>query len=105
MSIRSPLGAIGAILAFTQAIAASALFAVHSESGLQIALVAIIGLVTVVLTSLVIWLIVYLVRKNPGLLFDPAYIDPSIHKWIYVNNKQGIVGKLEDEDSSKSNTS
>lgn len=104
MSIKSPLGAIGAMLVLIQAIAASALFAVRSELGLQIALVGVIGLVTIAFTGLVIWLVVYLVRKSPGLLYDPSDISPYIHKELYVNNKQAIEAKLEDEESDKSNT-
>lgn len=99
--VKSPLGAIGAILVLIQAISASALFAIGSASVfqtiLQAVLVGVIGLVTLASTTLVIWLVYYLVvkLKRPGLLFDPSDFDPAVQLALYVDNPQSIVAKVD----------
>jgi len=85
MSIRSPLGAFGAMVVLIQGIAAGALATVHSQPTLQFILVIIISIVTVSFTGLIFWLILHIVRtlKNPALLFNPKDIDPTVHPLIY----------------------
>ncbi len=82
-AIRSPLGALGALMVLIDAIAASALVPLRSQPDLQkivvLALVSSIGLVTLVVCGL----IVFLAIRRPGLLFSPADIDPSIHADLY----------------------
>lgn len=85
MSIKSPLGALGAIVVLIQGIAAGALVAVQSQPTLQCILIYVISGVTVLFVLLVIWLIIHIVWviKNPALLFNPRDIDPSVHPLIY----------------------
>lgn len=83
MSVRSPLGALGAIVVLIQGIAAGALVAVRPDPTLQLILIIIISAVTVSVTVTVIWLVMYLARKNPAYLFNPKDIDPSAHPLIY----------------------
>jgi hypothetical protein len=106
MVIKSPLGAIGAVVVLVEAVAASALFAVESRFALQIALVAVIALVTLGFSAFVVWLIVYLVvvKKAPGLLFDPSSIDKSIHGDLYVWDKEKISAVIDGGDSTSHRT-
>ena len=103
MSIKSPLGALGAVVVLIQAVAASALFAVGSRFFLQAVLVAVISVVTIGFSLLATWLIVYLVvvKKQPGLLFDPASISQSVHSVLYVPNGKGLSAKLDDKDNTE----
>ena len=83
-AIRSPLGALGALMALVQSVTAGALFAVRSNPLLQLMLVVQLIVVTSIITLLVISLIIYFTRKNPGLLFSPQDIDSSVHERLYL---------------------
>ena len=82
-TIRSPLGALGALMVLLEAIAAAALIPLKSQPDLQtvvvVMMVASIGLITI----LVVGMIALFAWKRPGLLFNPRDIDPSVHAILY----------------------
>jgi hypothetical protein len=100
MTIKSPLGAIGAIVVLIQAISAGALFAIRSQIALQWILVILIAIVTLAFTTLVIWLVVHLTHRDPAYLFNPQDIDPSVHRAIYASQSDKIEVELEDKKPS-----
>ena len=81
--IRSPLGALGALMVLLDAIAAGALFPLKDQPELQryVVLLSIgsIGLITLLVCGLVI----YFAIRRPGLLFSPTDIDPAVHMDLY----------------------
>lgn len=85
-SIRSPLGALGALMVLLEGIAAGALIPLGGEPELQSRLVwMMIGTVSLVTVG-VMALIGYIAVKSPGLLFNPSDIDPSAHVPLYAPN-------------------
>lgn len=83
MVIKSPLGALGALMVLLEGIAAAALVPLQSQPDLQRILVFTIVATISVLTVMIVGLIVYFARTNPGLLFNPGDIDPSVHLSLY----------------------
>lgn len=82
-AIRSPLGAVGALMVFLEGIATSALIPLSSQPHLQALLVYLmvvsIGVITLVIVIVVAWF----AFTNPGLLFNPQDIDRSVHLPLY----------------------
>ena len=93
--IRSPLGALGALMVLLEGIAAGALVAVNSQPVLQWILVIMMTVVTVAIAGLVIWIVWHFARKHPGLLFNPQDISPSVHGVLYAPPGQTVVTGLE----------
>ncbi len=89
--IRSPLGALSAVIVLVQSISAGALFAVRSDPLLLKVLASVIAFTTLLITALVVGIIVYFTRKAPGLLFNPQDIAPSVHKELYAPAKVDLV--------------
>jgi hypothetical protein len=83
LPIRSPLGAIGAILVALEGIAGGSLFALDSGSGLQIAMVAAMISVFAAVTLVVLGIIVYFSVRQPAYLFNPSDISESAHVILY----------------------
>ena len=81
--IRSPLGALGALMVLLDAIAAGALFPLKDQPELQryvvFLLIGSIGLITLLVCGLVI----YFAIRRPGLVFSPTDIDPAAHMHLY----------------------
>ena len=73
-TIRSPLGAVGAILVALEAVFGGTLFALDTASGLRVAIVVTMIAVFISVTAVVLWMVVYLTIKNPGFLFNPAEV-------------------------------
>lgn len=72
MPIRSPLGALGAILVGLEGVAGATLFALDSDPHLRsIMAYTIIG-GFILITSTVLILVCYFAKTNPGFLFNPA---------------------------------
>ena len=85
--IRSPLGAIGAILVALEAVFGGALFALDGKPVLQAAMVATMIAVFVLVSLVVLWMVVYLTLKKPGFLFNPAEVaqlSESVQQAIYT---------------------
>lgn len=82
--VRSPLGAIGAIVVLLQGISAGALLALRSQPVLQWVLVIMMVSMTTVITGVVVWMVVRFARSNPALLFPAQDIDPSVQRLIYA---------------------
>ena len=72
--IRSPLGAIGAVLVVLEGIAAGTLFALDSDPLLRLAIVATMIFVLVSVTVVVLGIAIYFAKTKPGFLFNPADI-------------------------------
>ena len=72
--IRSPLGAVGALLVALEAIAGGTLLALESDPGLRIALVVAMIAVLVAVTVVILGLIIHVAKTNPAYLFNPAEI-------------------------------
>ena len=73
--IRSPLGAIGALLVALEGIAGATLFALDSDPlWLRVAIVAVMMFVLLMVAGVVLWVIIYFTIKNPGFLFNPAEV-------------------------------
>ena len=87
-TIRSPLGALGALMVLMQGISVGALAVVKDQLVLQYVLVSIIGLVLITVTGLVCYLILHFAKSNPGLLFNPRDITPEIHRDLYVQREK-----------------
>ena len=84
--IRSPLGAIGAILVALEAVFGGTLFALDDSFWLRVAIVVTMIVVFVSVTAIVLWMVVYLTVKNPGFLFSPvevAQLSESVQRNIY----------------------
>ncbi len=82
--IRSPLGALGALIVLLEGIAAGALVAVKSQPALQWILVIMMVFLTSAITLLVIWIVWRFARNNPGLLFSPQDISQAVHGRLYA---------------------
>ena len=93
MSIRSPLGALGALMILLQGIAAAALVPLQSQPDLQLILVRLVVGVTSILTSVVVIVVLWFAFKNPGLLFSPRDIDPRVHVDLYRPDIPTPVGR------------
>ncbi len=75
LPIRSPLGAIGALLIAMEGIAGATLFALASDPlWLRVAIVTVMMLVLLIVSAVVLWIIIYFAIKNPGFLFNPAEV-------------------------------
>ena len=72
--IRSPLGAVGALLVTLEAIAGGTLFALDANPGLRIAIVATMIAVIATVTVVILGLIIYVAKTNLAYLFNPAEI-------------------------------
>ena len=99
--IRSPLGALGALLVSMQAISVGALVAVNSQPYLQIAIVVVMLLVVFAVAATVCFLVVLFALQRPGLLFNPQDIAQSVHRDLYLPISPGRVveAKLLDKES------
>jgi hypothetical protein len=83
LPIRSPLGAIGAILVALEGVAGGSLFALDSSSVLQTAMVAAMILVFVAVTVVLLGVIIYFAVRQPAYLFNPSDISESAHLALY----------------------
>ena len=72
--IRSPLGAVGALLVALEAVCAASLFALPAYSMQSWVVVMTMVAVFVAVASVVLWMVVYLTVKKPGFLFNPAEV-------------------------------
>ena len=70
--IRSPLGALGAILVLLEGIAGATLFALDSDPHLRLAIVVTIISVFALTALTVLGIVVYFAIAKPGFLFNPA---------------------------------
>ena len=62
-------------MVFMEGIAGATLFALDSDPlWLRVAIVTIMLLVFVSVTSVVLWVVIYFAVKNPGFLFNPAEV-------------------------------
>lgn len=96
--VRSPLGAIGALLVALEAIFGGALFALGADPWLRLAMVTTMIAVFVPAAIVVLWMVVYLTVKNPGFLFNPAEVaqlSEAVQRVIYVPPSGRL--SLEDE--------
>lgn len=84
MSIRSPLGALGALMVLMQAVSAGALVAVKDKFILQAVLVSVMSLALISITVIVGFLVVRFAIRSPGLLFNPQDIAAEVHHDLYV---------------------
>ncbi len=83
MSIRSPLGALGALMVLLQGIAAAALVPLESQPDLQRLLVWLMVGVTIAITSVVVIVVLWFTFRRPGLLFSPRDISMQAHLELY----------------------
>lgn len=83
MPIRSPLGALGALMVLLQGIAAAALVPLESQPDLQRLLVWMMVGVTIAITLVVVIVVLWFAFRNPGLLFSPRDISPEAHIPLY----------------------
>jgi len=109
-TVRSPLGALGALMVLLEGIAAAALIPLKSQPGLQTAVVIMMVASIGLLTILVIGMIALFAWKRPGLLFNPRDIDPSVHPILYgageapnVPPPQSVSLVVRDEESQGQN--
>jgi hypothetical protein len=84
LPIRSPLGAIGAILVALEGVAGGSLFALDPGSALQTAMVAAMIFVFVTVTLVVLGMIIYFAVRQPAYLFNPSDISESAHLTLYT---------------------
>ena len=82
-SIKSPLGALGALMVMLEAIAAGALIPTQSQPMLQTILVICIVFEALAVSLVVLGVIVYFAVKRPAYLFSPSDISPSAHGRLY----------------------
>ena len=85
--VRSPLGAIGALLVALEAIFGGALFALDADPWLRLAMVTTMIVGFVPTAGVVLWMVVYLAVKNPGFLFNPAEVaqlSESVQRGVYA---------------------
>ncbi|MEK7807423.1 MAG: hypothetical protein AAB528_06780 [Chloroflexota bacterium] len=83
LPIRSPLGAIGAILVALEGVAGGSLFALDSGSVLQTAMVAAMIFAFVAVTVVVLCVYIYFAVRKPAYLFNPSDISESAHLALY----------------------
>ena len=86
--IRSPLGAIGAVLVVLEGIAAGTLFALDSDPLLRLAIVATMIFVLVSVTVVVLGIAIYFAKTKPGFLFnraDIARLSESTQQSLFPN--------------------
>lgn len=81
--IRSPLGALGALMVLLEGIAAAALVPLEGQPELQRMLVWLMIGVTSAITAVVIVVVLRFTFRNPGLLFSPRDINPEAHISLY----------------------
>lgn len=89
-TIRSPLGALGALLVLLQGISAGAIAVLQNQAILQFILVITMVIIAVVITGVVTFVVIRFTLRNPGLLFNPQDIDPSVHKTLYASESGKI---------------
>ena len=78
-ALRSPIGALGVLMALIEAVAGCMLFAVKEQPDLQRWIVfGILGYMFLIV-AMVWWLLWYILvkRKQPAWLFDPASLHPA----------------------------
>ena len=83
LPIRSPLGAVGAILVALEAIATASLFALESDPSLRTWMVAAMIFVFILVTVVILGVIVYFALRRPAYLFNPSDISDSAHFSLY----------------------
>ena len=86
MQIRSPLGAIGAILVALEGVAGGSLVVLESGSSLQTWMVAAMIFVFVAVTLVVLGIIIYFAVRKPAYLFSPSDISESAHSDLYAGS-------------------
>ncbi len=91
LPIRSPLGAIGAILVALEGVAAGALFALRSNPILQGWLVAAMIFVLVLVTLAILGVVVYFAICKPAYLFNPSDISERAHVTLYGGGTRPIA--------------
>jgi len=84
--IRSPLGAVGALLVALEAVLAGSLFVLPAYSPQSWVVVITMVTVFVAVAFVVLWMVVYLTVKKPGFFFNPAevaHLSESAQQGIY----------------------
>lgn len=74
LPIRSPLGALGALMILLQGIATAALVPLQSQPALQRMIVWMMVASISAITLLVVIIVLYFAVRRPGLLFNPQDI-------------------------------
>ena len=83
LAIRSPLGALGALMVLLQGIAAAALVPLESQPDLQRVIVWMMVVVTSAIVLVLVVVVLWFAFRNPGLLFNPKDISPEAHVPLY----------------------
>lgn len=83
LSIRSPLGALGALMVLLQGIAAASLVPLGSQPELQRLIVWMMVAATSAIALVLIIVVLWFTFRNPGLLFSPRDISPAAHISLY----------------------
>jgi len=83
-AIRSPLGALGAVMVFIEAIAAGALVAVRDNQMLQWMLGITIVVLAIGVTLFVCILIAWLAHRHPAWLFNLSELDPAVQRQLIL---------------------
>ena len=92
--VRSPLGALGALMVLLQAIAGGSLFGLQSQPTIQWVIVIMMVACISAITCLVIWLVIYFALKRPGLLFSPRDIESSVHMDLYGSSESPDISNV-----------
>ena len=88
LSIRSPLGALGALMVLLQGIATAALVPLQSQADLQRLIVwMMVGSISVITLGVVV-VVLWFAFRNPGLLFNPRDISPEVHLPLYSSGSR-----------------
>ncbi len=107
--IRSPLGAMGAILVLLEGIAGASLFALDSDPNLRLAMVVTIIFVLVLITLTVLGVIIYFTVTNPGFLFNPADVgklgETAQHRFLTTSRHTVVEQKPPEPVTSVSESS
>lgn len=98
-TIRSPLGALGALLVLLQGISAGALAVLRDQPTLQFILVITMVAIAAVVTGVVAFVVIRFALRNPGLLFNPGDIESSVHQYLYVSQPDKVTLSLSEPDS------
>lgn len=96
--IRSPLGALGAILVLLEGIAGATLFALDSDPHLRLAIVVTIISVFALTTLTVLGIVVYFAIAKPGFLFNPAdvgQLDEAAQQIFLSTSHDDVVVKAD----------
>jgi len=88
--IQSPLGAIGALMVLLESVVTASLFALRSQPHLQEIMVwLMVGTIGSITFSIIV-IVVLFALKNPGLLFNPRDLHPSVHTALYGRGESPI---------------